>query len=914
MIRFLIYILYFTLFLGINVSCINGDSEKRYLIGVSQCSDDEWRDKLNKEMSIEAKFRGNIDLIIRSANDNNQKQVNDILYFIDQKVDLIIVSPNESAPITSVVEKAWQNNIPVIVSDRKIYSDKYTAYIGPDNFEIGALAGMFIVNYLKGEGKIVELKGTEGASPTIERHEGFMSIIKNYPNIKIVYQASGSFRENLGEKRMEEALSLNTDIDLVFAHNDRMAKGAYKSSIRRGRNIPFVGIDALPGEGYGIDMILDDMLVASFVNPTGGDKIIDLAMNILQNRHFQRETILPTTQVDKTNAKTLKLQYEYSNGLNDKMLLQSSRIDRNMDLLTRQRILLCCVVIILILLFCLLLLTVKAFFDKKKNNAMLVEVNKKIEDKNEQLECQKKQLIGLTEQLRKATQAKLAFYTNISHDFLTPITLIIEPIEQLLQGSHVTEMQYELLTIIKRNANILHRLVKQILDFRKFEEGHLHLNLSKSNIRDCLEKWSDAFRPLIKHRNIKYTFNATGDYSEFNMELDYDKIERLFYNLLSNALKYTERGGRVTVDLYTEFLEKEQYVVIKITDTGTGISSENVDKIFDVFFRENESFSGTGIGLALVKAFVDLHNGKISVLSNEGKGTSFFVRLPFRAEKEGTHSYSFAVSNKELENSDKEIEIENLSLSFSSKDKPSVLLVDDNGDVLEYLRLLLQTSYTILLAKNGETALKMAVQYNPDLIISDIMMPVMNGFELCSRLKEEPITQNIPIILLTAQTLDKQKIKGLKCGADVYLEKPFNTDVLLLSIKNMILKKEDSELTKTSNNVIKAPTENLFTEKIYALLEQYASDSSFTVEELGHLVGLSRVQLYRKVKELTTYSPNELLKVYRLQKAKKLLTKGKSISEIAYEVGFTSPSYFAKCYKDFYEETPTTYLKRMTTK
>ena len=258
--------------------------EKRYLIGVSQCSDDEWRDKLNKEISLEAMFRGNIDVLFRSANDNNAKQAEDILYFIKKKVDLMIISPNESAPVTPAVEMAYKSNIPVIISDRKIYSDKYTAFVGPDNYEIGVLAGEFIAKYLKGRGKIVEIKGTEGASPTIERHEGFMSVISKYKDIEIVYQASGIYLESIGEKKMEEALSLNPEIDLVFAHNDRMAKGAYKAVKAAGREkeIPFVGIDALAEEGYGVDMILQDILVASFVNPTGGDKIMELAMNILQ--------------------------------------------------------------------------------------------------------------------------------------------------------------------------------------------------------------------------------------------------------------------------------------------------------------------------------------------------------------------------------------------------------------------------------------------------------------------------------------------------------------------------------------------------------------------------------------------------------------------------------------------------------
>lgn len=256
----------------ISFSCQQSE-EKRYLIGVSQCSDDEWRDKLNKEIFLEAMFRGNIDVIFCSANDNNAKQAEDIAYLIKKKVDLMIISPNESAPVTPAVEMAYKSNIPIIISDRKIRSDKFTAYIGPDNYEIGALAGEFIVKYLKGKGKIVEIKGTEGASPTIERHEGFMSVVNKYKDIEVIYSESGIFLESIGEKKMEEALLLNPEIDLVFAHNDRMAKGAYKVVKAKGREkeITFVGIDGLAEDGYGVDMILDGVLAASFVNATGGE-------------------------------------------------------------------------------------------------------------------------------------------------------------------------------------------------------------------------------------------------------------------------------------------------------------------------------------------------------------------------------------------------------------------------------------------------------------------------------------------------------------------------------------------------------------------------------------------------------------------------------------------------------------------
>lgn len=888
-------------------------SEKTYLIGVSQCSDDEWRDKLNKEIYLEAMFKGNIEVLFCSANDNNDKQAEDIAYLIKKKVDLMVISPNESAPVTPAVEMAYKSNIPVIISDRKIRSDKYTAYIGPDNYEIGVLAGEFIVKHLKGKGKIVEIKGTEGASPTIERHEGFMSVISKYKDIKVVYSESGIFLESIGEKKMEEAMSLNPDIDLVFAHNDRMAKGAYKVVKARGKEkaISFVGIDGLAEDGYGVDMILNGMLVASFVNATGGDKIVELAVNILQKKPFIRETILPTTQVDKANAKILKQQSEYMNGQSNKIISLNKDIDKNISLYARQKMVLYCSILILILLLLFLYLLMNAFRKKKQHNNELSQKNKDIEDKNEQLELQRKQI-------EEATQSKLLFYTNISHDFLTPLTLIIEPIELLLQKCQIKHDQYDSLVMIKRNALTLHRLVKQLLDFRRFENGKLTLNLSKANLKDCIEAWSTAFSPSIKRKNIRYTFQVEENSNDFEMVLDYNKIERLFYNLLSNALEFTGQGGAIRVDLYNEWDETEKKAVIRISDTGKGIDPQHLKNIFVRFFKVDNYSSGSGIGLALAKAFAELHGGDILVKSEVGKGTEFSVLLPYLDASLEERTFSLEMK-EENEDENGNIDIDNQALLLSKRDKPVILIIDDNLDMLNFLCNLLQAEYIILLAKNGQYGLKLALQYLPDLVISDVLMPVVDGFELCRRLKSESITQHIPVILLSALTLSDQKIKGVNSGADIYFEKPFDSSLLLAYVKNLIKGREVSnttlhEASYALDEELKLK-EHLFIERIYALLDKHIADSEFKVETLGNSIGLSRTQLYRKIKEQTDYSPNELLRVYRLQKAKKLLSATDlGVAEIAYKVGFSSPAYFTKCYREFFKESPSTFLKRMALK
>jgi signal transduction histidine kinase/DNA-binding response OmpR family regulator/ABC-type xylose transport system substrate-binding protein len=886
------------------LSC-HQQEKKRYVIGVSQCSDDEWRDKLNKEIYLEAMFRGNIDIIFRSANDNNAKQAADIADLIKQKVDLMIISPNESAPVTPAVEMAYKSNIPIIISDRKIRSDKYMAYIGPDNYEIGVLAGEYIVKHLQGKGKIVEIKGTEGASPTIERHEGFMSVVHKYKDIEVVYSESGIFLESIGQKKMEEALRLNPHIDLVYAHNDRMAKGAYKAVKTAGREkeMSFVGIDGLAEDGYGVDMVLEGILAVTFVNATGGDKIMDIALNILQHQPFERETILPTTQVDKTNARIMKLQTKYINDQSSKILSLNKAINENITQYTRQQVFLYCAVIILLLLLLYIYLLMSAFKKNKQHNKELSQKNKDIEDKNEQLELQGKQL-------EEATQSKLYFYTTISHDFLTPLTLIREPIEQLLQSTQTTPEQYDLLAMVKRNTTILYRLVKQLLDFRKYENGKLTLNLSKANLKECIESWSKAFTPSIKRKNIKFSIQIVGDADDYEMSLDYNKIERLFYNLLSNALEFTNIGGAIHVDLYHIWEASHQQVVIKISDTGIGIDAKYIDNIFDRFFKVDNYSSGSGIGLAVAKAFTELHGGDIHVKSEVGKGSTFYVTLPYLNSSSEEEEPTFSLSIKHDDHEGDCIEFGNQTLPVAQRDKPVVLAVDDNLDILNFISNLLQAEYLVLLARDGQHGLKLASQYLPDIVIADVMMPVMDGFELCRRLKSEPITCRIPVILLSALTLSDQKIKGIDCGADIYFEKPFDSSVLMAYVKNLTKSRRESgqipDLTGSD------PSEQFFLEKLYALLDDHLSDGEFNVDVLGQTIGLSRAQLYRKIKEQTGYSPNELFRVYRLQKAKKMMTTtGLGVAEVAYKVGFSSPAYFAKCYHEFYQESPSTYLKRM---
>lgn len=447
---------------GFLTSC--SQKHTRYYIGVSQCSDDEWRHKMNHEIVREALFYDGVEVEIRTAKDNNRNQIEDINYFIDREVDLLIVSPNEAAAVTPVVEKAYGLGIPVVVIDRKILSDRYTAFVGADNCEIGKDVGQYIVNRLGGKGKILEITGLEGSTPAMERHKGLADALKEEPGIEIAASVDGAWLQSVAGEKMDSMLQDNKDIKLVFAQNDRMAVGAYLSARQRQleKEMLFVGIDALPGKGYGVEQVLEGVLDATFIYPTGGDKVMQVAMDILEKRPYERDTKLSTALVDKTNARVMQLQTDHIAEQDGKIEHLNNQVDEYWSRYSAQTMFLYACLIILLLFAALLAIIVRAYWTKNRMNMELSRQKKQLED-------QRDQLITLSKQLEEATHAKLVFFTNVSHDFRTPLTLVADPVEQLLEDKNLTSKQQSLLKVVHKNVNILLRLVNQILDFRKYE-------------------------------------------------------------------------------------------------------------------------------------------------------------------------------------------------------------------------------------------------------------------------------------------------------------------------------------------------------------------------------------------------------------------------------------------------------------
>ena len=700
--------------------------EKTYRIAVSQCSEDIWRDKLNNELKIGTYFHDNVELLFASADDSDEKQIEQIHQFINDGIDLLIVAPNQVATVSPAIDEVFDKGIPVIVFDRKTNSQKYTAYIGADNFEMGRLMGEYIATRLKGKGRVLEIMGLKGSSPAIERHNGFVSALKAYPGITLVASLQGDWTEESAVKAIKDYQGDLSDLDFVFGQNDRMAVGASKvllnSSSPYSSSPLFCGIDGLPGEGNGIACVRDSLLESSYIYPTHGDEVLQLAMNILEGKPYQKDNPLMASLVTRDNANVLLLQNEEMVRQGNNLDQLHQRSDAYLQQLGNQRIVLILAAAFIFLLLNLLVIIYRYHLQKAR----------------------------IQEERTKMEREQLDFYTQVSHELRTPLTLIEGPLAQLAETKDLQEASAEtssLFAIIQRNTHQLTQLINKMLNVQ-----------------------------------------ATGSIDDLNAsQQDAAPIESL---------------------------EK---------------TAETEDSLTD--------------------------------------------------------------------------------------DMSTVLIVDDNADIRAYLRTILHDKYQVNEAADGQQGLAIANEIVPDLIVSDVMMPVMNGLEFCQRVKSGTATSHIPVILLTARALSRHQIEGYESGADAYITKPFSADLLLARISNLLKSRlvlknlfsteannDDEETNEVPQIVLK---EDAFLVKFRDFIEQNLSDSDLSVETVGAELGLSRVQLYRKVKALTGHSPVELLRTDRLQKGRELLqTTDKNVSEVAYEVGFTAPSYFTKCFKDEFGISP----------
>jgi signal transduction histidine kinase/DNA-binding response OmpR family regulator len=908
-------ILFLILSITLLWSC--SQTEDKFLIGVSQCSQDEWRNKQNEEMLRQAAVERNMELEIRSVKDDSKKQIEDIRYFLDKKVDLLIVSPNETDAITPIVSEAYDAGIPVIVIDRKMNSNKYTAFIGADNVQIGEELGGYIAALCKNHPeKVFNLTGLPSSSSEIERNRGFMKVVEPLENAEIVGSVAADWLMETAEHVMDSVFQVHPDITLLAAHNDRMAIGAIKAAEKHNlqQKVKFIGVDALTSPGWGVEQVLNKKMLATVIYPTGGERVIQVASDILHARPFEKEITLNTAVVDSTNAHIMMMQAELIQEETAKVYDLSSRVDTYFHRLNTQRLLLIAVVIILALLIGLFAIALYAYWEKNRINQLLQKRNKEIEK-------QRDQLVELSKQLEDATRAKLAFFTNVSHDFRTPLTLIADPVNQLKESKNLNEDEQFLMNIIQKNVTVLLRLVNQTLDFRKFESGKLTLHLSEFNIAEKVRNWSEAFDTLAERKHINFTVEVKESENPYLMVADSEKMERSLYNLLSNAFKFTPENGKIKVLLSNFLKEGQLWMELVVKDTGVGMSSEHVKHIFENFYQVDVHHAGSGIGLALVKAFAEMHKGTVQVESRQSVGTTFTIQLPMRQEGEleadlQRNQAMDTLKEGALMEADQE-SLKTYLPELERTEKEVVLIIDDNQDVRDYVKMLLDEEYLVIEAANGKEGLKMALKYVPDAIICDVMMPIMNGMECCRHLKSEPQTSHIPVMMLTAYAMDEQKIEGYECGADSYISKPFSAQLLKVRLRNLLenhlrLKNFFTDGSSTMEKEEISSMEQDFVDKLRSLINNNLRNSKLNIDDLSDEMGFSRVQFYRKTKSLTGYAPNELVRITRLKLSRKLLTTtDKNISEIAYEVGFSSPSYFSKCYKDYFGESPLDIQKKI---
>ena len=733
----------------------------------------------------------------------------------------------------------------------------------------------------------------------MERDSGFREALAHYPQIKVVANAYADWFAQKAETEAERMFKDVGGADLVFAQCDRMGIGAHQATQKLGiKGVKIVGVDALPTPGDGIEAVKNGTFLATFVYPTHGDEVLKLAMNILEGRPFQRETILKTGVIDAANAESALQQWAELTLLDNKMQRLNHRIDESLAQYSNQKTILVLGILLVFILMVFAFVVLKAYFAK-------VKLNEQLEEKNREIEA--------------ATQAKLMFFTNVSHELRTPLTLIETPVEQLLAENQLSKVQRRLLEVAHRNVRTLLKLINQILDFRKVEGGKMTLQLAETNLAALVGNVVSEFVAAAEHKRIRLSCRLP---EHISATIDAGKVERVVSNILSNAVKFTPVAGEINVELVVD--TPQDTATLSVTNTGKGIAESDLPHIFERFYQPQHSEGGTGIGLALAKAFVDMHGGHIGVSSKAEGPTVFTVHLPLNLQAETPTSaaeqsaivepQAFIVPATQATTKADAPQLQTIFEENNDPNQPTILFTDDNDDVCQMARTLLETHYRVLTAPNGVVALQMAELNIPDLVVSDVMMPQMNGLELCSRLKQSTATSHIPVILLTAQTLDEQRIAGYEHGADAYITKPFSAPLLLARIHNLLqsrkqLKQVFGGADELAKEEISTPDKE-FVSKIRNEIHRNISDNDFGVEQLGAAVDLSRVQLYRKVKALTGLSPVELIRATRVNRARKLIEGGAtSVSEVAYQVGFTSPSYFTKCFKDQFGVSPMELLK-----
>ncbi|WP_343563961.1 substrate-binding domain-containing protein [Sphingobacterium sp.] len=913
------YTVYGMLVLLLLWGCQSASQKKKRVIAFSQCiGNDAWRQTMLEEMKRELSFNPDIEFLYRDAQGNNAKQIDQIRELTKEGIDLLIVSPNEAEPLTPIVDSVFQRKIPVIVTDRKTSSGQYNAYVGADNLAIGKLAGQYSQTILQGKGKIGLVTGLSGTSASIEREKGFMQSIAAVSGMQVNAIIHGGWEKNTAYTEMRKHIAQMAQSDVIFTFNDQMAMGVKKAldEVQLQKEIKIIGVDALPGPGNGLEQIMQGHMYASMLYPTGGTEAIRTALAIINNQHYKRENILATAVIDRTNAELLALQSQ-------KIQQQQADIDKRQEFITEQnriyqnqKSILNVLVVSLVLAVVfggISIIVIKSNWEK----------NKHLEIQNGEILSQQKQIVEMNSQIQQAAEIKNNFFTNISHEFKTPLTLILAPIEELEVRKDLSEDVREQLSRVKRSAKKLQRLVSDLIDIHRISKSKIKLQVSAVQIDPFIQQVINSFKPLLKKSRISISYINKSMLKE--VWIDEYLMEQVLSNLLSNAIKHTATSGRIEISL--EENSFKDYFYLRVLDNGLGIAPIDIEHIFDPFYQGTGSRNGSGIGLAYVKQIVELHHGQITASSKLGHGSIFTLRMPIGNTHYEQEEILTAISDvkpvfRQHELLDTEVKSPDRNLSFHSNKSKSIMIVEDDDEIRDYLRSILENDYNLFLARDSGQASALMKTHFPDLVLTDIMLPDGSGLDILKDIKTFYQTAHIPVILLSALANEETILEGNLLKADDYMTKPFNAAVLRARIAN-ILQSRHQLKEKYSSNVEQFEAQQSdsinesnrrFLNSFSAIVESKLSDQRLSVDDIAGELNLSRVQLYRKVKQLLDCSISEYIVERRLKKAKSLMADGLHINEIYSHVGFSSASYFASAFKKKYGQSPSAYKKELDRK
>ena len=900
MVRKHIYIILFG-YLLLLFSCNNPNKNTHtYSIGFSQSIDNDiWRKSMDHAMEVEASLHPDIKLTISVTDRNVKKQIEDVDKMIEQGMDVIIIAPYESDSIVPVIEKANTRGIPVIIVDRKVNTSNFTAYLGADNVEVGKIAAKQIVSLSKGHANVVEIRGESITSPGTERSFGFKQIIDQYSNIKMSSVDYDDF--NSPKSKYVKILTSNPNIDYVFAFNDLIAYKAWQITKKRfpKNKIKFIGVDGLNGPNGGLQLVKEGVLSGTVLYPTGGSEAIRLALKIINKEIVAKNNKLNTTLIDSLNAEMMSSQF-------DKISLQQSDIEQQQNVIKNQEIKYTTQNNLLNLLIFLFVIVLSLALYSVYSRIIISRKKQELEIKNVKIKNQRNEIKKFSDELKQSNEAKLNFFTGLSHEFKTPLTLILSSVESLEaefknKGISITKE----INLMYNNSRRLLRLINQLLDFRKMEDHKFILRASKTNLLDFSNSIISDFDREAKKKNID--FSLTTNNSELELYFDRNLMDKVYFNLLSNAFKFTPENGKISIIIKEDIINNS--VKIHFKDSGIGIPDSELGNVFTAFYQGSNNYrNSSGIGLHLSKKFVELHRGNIEIHSKNG--SEFIITLSLGTahldQKEIINEpvLDFVHQSDYLES---EL-IQKVDIK-DTENKYSILFIEDNIDLLDFISNKLSSEYTIF-TSDGTDGVEKALELIPDIIISDLNLPEMDGFVICETLKKDLRTSHIPIIILTASDDQNSYFKALESGADIFLTKPFDLKFLAQSIKGLLFNREKLRYYYT-NNIANIEEESFgisqqnFLKKINDLIEKNLENSSYTVEDLARDLTISRVQLYRKVKAILGISISDHVNNLRLYKSKELLKMSKlSISEIAYAVGFSTPNYFSSSFKNKFGIAP----------